>query len=196
MPGFDFQQAVVRQRDKHRKAGRGMVIAAAFGWLLMLAVGGGVGWLLDLFEIIKVNGVGLANYGTLIMLVFLLAGTAWFYFNRDAEIEVRDEPSFIEEVTGNHEAFASEVGFAFLLVVPKMTADGLCDLTNSLTIPEDQLPAAERIACELHDKNDWLPLHHYHQDLKTVAGLVRMDILRSKEVRGQPYVRLNPSLYD
>ncbi len=194
MAGFDFNQALADQQTKHRKAGRGMLIAGAIGWLALLAAGGGVVWLLDAMAFIEKVGPVLFNVGLLIMLVFLLLGTAWFYFNQDAEIEVREERSFIEQVSGNN-AIAGEVVLAFLLVIPKITAEGLHDLTNARLIPDDQRDAAERIACELHDQNDWLALSRYHADLNTVAALVRMDILRTKEAHGRPYVRLNPSLY-
>ncbi|MBX2853063.1 MAG: hypothetical protein KTR15_15110 [Phycisphaeraceae bacterium] len=196
MAGFDLDTAIAERMASSRKAGVGMLVAGGIGWLVVLGLIAGVMWLIAAF-----GGNGSVPFVMWILLgvggvaLVLVLATGYFYFNEDAVIEVRDERTFMEQVTGDN-AIAGEFAFAMFLVIPQITADGLRDLTNARSVPDQHLEPARRIAKELHEKNDWLPLSRYGQHLDVVAAMVRLDLFCAKEVYGRPYIRLNPSLYD
>lgn len=186
MPGFDLDRALAIRQQANRKAGVGMFIVGFLGCLVLLVIAFGIGAALSdpLAGFFAAAGLS----------AFLLPATVYFYFH-DAEISVREERSMFEQLTGNN-AIAFEYVIAFLLVIPKTTAEGLRDLANARGLADELRTAAREIATQLHDLNDWRPVQHYAKDQSALSALIRLDILRVKEVHGKRFVRLNPSLYE
>lgn len=173
-----------------------MLVGGMIGVAGVLALTAGLAWLLAVLS--GVTGIGILLWIALPMAgvgVLLALATGYFFVFEDAEIEVREERTFMEQVTSNH-AIAGELALGFVLVFPSTIADGLRDLTKTRSIPPADLSAAQSITQALYDKNDWLPVSRYSQDLNTLAALVRLDILWVKEIHGRPHVRLSPSLYN
>lgn len=195
MPGFDLDTAIQQSIQANRNAGAGMLVGAVIGWVVLLGLAGGGGALFAWLGEMGAGAVWLAALVCVGLLALLMAGaTLFFYYNKDYELEVRDERTFVEQVTGNH-AISAEFGVAMLLVIPQITAVGLRDLSRAKAFPEQHLPNARRIAGELYEKNAWLPLTRYEGHYPCVVALVRLDILHTKLVHGKAHVRLSPSLY-
>ncbi len=66
------------------------------------------------------------------MFVFLAGVTVFFVRRPDAEIPEPDGMSTTEQLLGSHNRAAGAMMFAFLLVVPRITAESLFNLRASL----------------------------------------------------------------